>query len=182
MPLLPAIIHNSEVTVPANVHLLCRSVCFQRTPDNTDVLYVTEKVTQTVGCSACSLAARAPYLVLSLFFVLIRDPPLPVVAVRHFVRAHKLDTAKVFRSLGDDARHLGWHKQVHLKEGGKKKEEICFSWLSRLEIPALQTWMRGEKPCLLYLVHNSTPDYPCPVNDPYLYKHCNMAQRIYKIT
>lgn len=67
-------------------------------------------------------AVRATYLVLSLLLVLIRDPPLPVVAVRHFVRAHKLDAAKVFSSLGDDARHLGGHKQVHLKEANKKKK------------------------------------------------------------
>lgn len=85
MPPLPAIMYNSELTVPANVHLLCRSVCFLQTPDNNDVLYVTEKATQMVGCSACLLAARAPCLVLSLFLVLIRGPPLPVVAVRHLV-------------------------------------------------------------------------------------------------
>lgn len=29
--------------------------------------------------------------------------------------------AEVFRSLGDDTCHLGWHKQVHLR-GAKPKE------------------------------------------------------------
>lgn len=54
------------------------------------------------------------YLVLPLLLILIDGPPLSVVAVRHFVRADKLDAAKVFGSLGDDARHLGRYQQVHL--------------------------------------------------------------------
>lgn len=62
----------------------------------------------------CLCAAGAAYLVLPLLFILIDVPPLSVVAVRHFVRADKLDTAKVFSSLGDDARHLSRYQQVHL--------------------------------------------------------------------
>lgn len=77
------------------------------------------------------LALRPPYLVLSLFHILIRGPPLPVVTVRHFVWANKLDAAKIFSPLGDDARHFGRHKQVHLKEARK----LSFP---QQEIPALK--------------------------------------------
>lgn len=135
MPPLPAIMYNSELTVPADVHLLCRSVCFLQTPDNNNVLYLTEKVTQMVGCLAWFLAVRAPYLVLSLLLILVCDPVLPVIAVRHFVWAHKLDMAKVFSSLGDDARHLSWHKQIHLKKAQKTKQLVMSNqiWNSSFE-------------------------------------------------
>lgn len=171
MPPLPAIMYNSELTVPANLHLLCRSVCFLRTPDNNDVLYVTEKVTQMVSCSACLLAVRAPCLVLSLFLVLIRGPPLPVVAVRHLVWAHKLDTAKVFSSLGDDARHLGWHKQVHLKEA--KKKPVFHDW----EDLKFQLWRYGwglkNHVCCIYLIIPHRTIYV-----KWIIQHCDTAQTI----
>lgn len=52
----------------------------------------------------------------------------------------------------------------------KPEKKMQFDWLSRLEIPALKTWMRGENSCLLYLFNNSTPDYLCQVNNTSLYK------------
>lgn len=152
MPRLPATMYNSELAVPANVHLLCCSVCFLRTPDNNNVLYVTEKVTQRAGCSVCFLTVRAPYLVLSLFLVLICDPPLPVVAVRHFVWAHKLDTAKVFSPLGDDASHLGWHKQVHLKEAKKKRTKTFFTTADLKFQLWKHGWGGGNHVCCIYLI------------------------------
>lgn len=147
---LPAIMFNSDLTVPqtciydAAVFVFCEGL-------RTTMCYVTEKVTPIVGCSPCLPAVRAPYLVLSLFLVLIRDPSLPIVTVRHFVWAHKLDTAKVFGSLGDDARHLGWHKQVHLKEARKKKA-VFHDWADL----KFQLWKHewGEKihVCCIYLI------------------------------
>lgn len=68
---------------------------------------------------------RAPYLVLSLFLILVYVPPLSIITVSHFVWANKLDTAKVFGSLGNDTCYLGGHKKVHLQqaENTEKKTE-----------------------------------------------------------
>ena len=62
------------------------------------------------------------HLVLSLLFILIYEPPFSVVAVRHFVGANKLDMAKVFSSLGDDAGDLGGNEHVHLIERERERQ------------------------------------------------------------
>lgn len=121
-------------------------------------------------------AVRATYLVLSLFLVLVRDPPLPVVAVRHFVRAHKLDTAKVFSSLGDDARHLGGHKQVHLKEADKKKEKKIFFFYNSADLK-FHLWKHGwgvkNRVCCIYFIISQGTIYV-----KWIIEHCEAAQTI----
>lgn len=57
---------------------------------------------------------RMAHLVLPLFFILIYEPPLSIVAVGHLVGADELDMAKVLGPLGDDACQMLGLLQVHL--------------------------------------------------------------------
>lgn len=59
---------------------------------------------------------RMAHLVLPLFFILIYEPPLSIVAVGHLVGADELDMAKVLGPLGDDAGDFSRQEHVNLRE------------------------------------------------------------------